>query len=181
MKKQAGIIILSCILSFTAGFFLCWSNFMLHSQEKTESLPIQETVRIKDDVVEWFDGVRWNPVDSVNELVKKDSSKLSEEKKEELMEMIREENAADRQEALDSLKKENNEPTVKKKEVKKSTPSKVVTPSNEGNTTPSYQPSQAETPSTPSQEQPTPTPQPTPQPEPDSGDGEDLEWSNDYL
>lgn len=177
MKKTQIYMILFCLISFALGCVADRMVLILTAPEPQETDP-HELIRISDQSVQVYDKDKWIEIDTVEKLSERDPFVLTEEEKEALKEQLIKENENAYQEALDSLSKKNNEPVVKKKEIKRpvvrpnQTPDQSV-PDGSGNTSSGG----SSAPSVPSE----PTPPPSETPPSESGDGENMEWSNDYL
>jgi len=184
--------------------------------QQSEPEEINILVRINNEDVEWYDGIRWNRVDSVEELMKNDKYKLAEANRRELEESLQMKRVETVREESAFMSRENNELYVGKKEVPKAPsvqkpaqeptkeeqlPTETPVPSSPQTST--SEPDESVTPpQPPAVEQPTDTPPSIPVETPPSapietppstpvetpsdsesqtGDGENMEWSDDYL
>ena len=158
-------------------------------------------VRIDDGQVQWYDGEIWHDTASVEELEKEDRFYLAEENFKAFQEELSQEREAERaQESV--IPPEETTLLVGQKE----TPKPAQKPKSNGSSSPKQggssvpaadpgyswddqgssdnnQPA-ASQPASPPQDT-TPAAPPAPEPEPpsggDTGDGENMEWSDDYL
>ena len=178
------------ILRYTATFLVSlavgvggsyvWNQAVQPVSAPVDMPEVQQTqtdsvqVRVRGGVAEWFDGMRWNPAGSMEQLEQSDPTAAQSE----TWRLVAQQRAAakqqQRQSALTQLSREENALATGEKPVQQ-TPSRRPAAST---TTPAAA-APATTPDpTPT---PTPTPDPTPTPEPvQSGDGTDMDGGGDF-
>ena len=236
MKKKLVHISLNCCF-FLLGFLCCmlWGKLLkqaepadtdytaeniIHEEVNYDSMLAEArlevksdtlsriSVRVRNDIVEWFDGTRWNEVQTVEELRAGDSIQLGKDNAALLEQQLLEERRAESEQTGNSILQ------AAEACMESATPKKQPKPTTPTTTAPKEQAtdSSVESPTGNSQteQQPTaPSSQPTPPnnnisdgenaggssgtPDtdgtatpPDSsdtstGDGENMEWSDDYL
>lgn len=175
MKNRRLVFFLGCLLFFFLGVLI--DRFLLFVGEEKEITNPSDFIRIYDGNVEWNDGVKWLQVESADQLIKKDPFSTPSKQEEEVLNQLSE----IYKENVESLNREEIEPIAKVKEVIKPVRHPASTSSSEEESANNYSSSGGNS-SSPSGGSDSPSVTPTPSQSPsESGDGEDMEWSNDYL
>ena len=153
-------------------------------------------LRVRDGDLEWYDGVRWNHAGTVSELVAADPIANPSEEWKALAARLAETRAAEQEAEMAALSRENSvlsvdeiaaaRPQTSAPAVSRPTtpgaaqpaaPAPVPGNNNDNNDNNDDDGGHDEGPA------PAPEPDPAPEPEPapdDTGDGENIEWSDDY-
>lgn len=170
MKKQilwAG----GLVLALAAGYVLGAAPW----RAETTSAVQQAQVRIYDQNVEWFDGTQWHTVASVKELQESDplsqANAADDGPGQVLDRPIGSVSGDDGQDA-------GQDPSTKKQTNGATTKTTPDSPKTNTNTKPNTNPGTAKPNTQPGKPDPTAKPKPTVKP---GGDGEDVEWSDDFL
>ena len=199
MKKRLVHISLNCCF-FLLGFLCCmlWEKLLkqaepadtdytteniIHEEVNYDSMLAEArlevksdtlsriSVRVRNDIVEWFDGTRWNEVQTVEELQAGDSIQLGKDNAALLEQQLLEERRAESEQNGNSILQAAEacmESATPKKQPKPTPPDNSIsdggnaggssgTPDTDGTATP---PDSSDT---------------------STGDGENMEWSDDYL
>ena len=199
MKKRLVHISLNCCF-FLLGFLCCmlWGKLLkqaepadtdytaeniIHEEVNYDSMLAEArlevksdtlsriSVRVRNDIVEWFDGTRWNEVQTVEELQAGDSIQLGKDNAALLEQQLLEERRAESEQTGNSILQAAEacmESATPKKQPKPTPPDNSIsdggnaggssgTPDTDGTATP---PDSSDT---------------------STGDGKNMEWSDDYL
>lgn len=199
MKKRLVHISLNCCF-FLLGFLCCmlWGKLLkqaepadtdytaeniIHEEVNYDSMLAEArlevksdtlsriSVRVRNDIVEWFDGTRWNEVQTVEELRAGDSIQLGKDNAALLEQQLLEERRAESEQTGNSILQAAEacmESATPKKQPKPTTPDNNI--SDSGNAGGSSGTPDTDGTATPPDSSDTST-----------GDGENMEWSDDYL